>query len=1356
MVGIYDRFLQVVEKRPHDIALATSSVALSYQVLKRETEQSACAIYRFYKNRPMKACILLPHTHETIIILLALISLKITYIPLEANFPLERIKRIIKDSQADLLIYDEKIISLSELGEMIELININELISSSASFIKHTIIPLPISENPIFSIMYTSGSTGQPKGSCIKEEAVVNLIDNQHIFSFLPTDNVVHHSSLAFDLSTFEIFGPLLNGCRLIVIDNQILFNTKALKATLSEHAITVMWLTSQLFNNLFDIDPLLFKQLRTLIIGGEQLSAKRVLALYHSQHRPKMIINGYGPTEATVFTTFYLVTGSEKDKIPIGTPLNGVQCFVQDDTGNIVTSPGIKGELLISGKGLSAGYYCCPELNEKSTVLIVIDKKEISAYRSGDIVEYDSQYNLVYHRRKDTMIKFNGLRIDTGEIDHLIESKLQAQQAFTTLYRDHNDRPHLISFILRNKEADLTLLIKEKWIHLYNYLYKDLQPNDDLSDRKNLFIGWNSSIDNQPFPLLLMQQWKQDILHKLKLVPCKKILDIGSGTGIFTSELINDCEYYTGIDTSTDAIAFLKKQYAHFSSSKLELFQGDFLFDYPKSIYKKFDTIILNSVIQYFPHIAYFEAVLTKCLSLLESGGSIYIGDIRNYALLSNLSLKKSSFYERSINIENINQINKLDIELQIDPQYFIASSFIEEHFNVCIFSKYYGNENELSLYRYDVILTKIIQTNTTPPFSESDFIPLPNPYLDHEKTILNKLKSETYIHTSNSDMNSRLTQNSHDYILLNPFSFNYIIPAKEFDLLTFSAYFRLLKNHNFDIKMSDLYSVYSASETEISQYYLSVMKQYLPQNMLPKILFVDQIPVNHAGKIDKQTILSNLKNHLSENEATNILELVAQRCQLTTHQVLEAPSLSYLGFTSLDQLYVTAKINEIYHINLSPFDPAFKKSFPELMLKIKQHSLHSNKNIQCNTSGSTLVLPLHYNKIDEQKNLAFASYNNVLVKVNYPIQWNPELWNTVIHKVWNAHSALRMNFKHKRFYFCHQNPEINIFSYFDPVHFENICSQLKDEIVDIEKSNLIRFLLFKVHEKETVLLIYFHHLLMDLKSIHYLLADLHTTFTMLYNKIDYYPDPSHYERCISEQLYLRNTKAYKNRLRSLSSKMSFATTSLFPYTTSYSSETFLHEVDEILIKRLQLFTKEKHASFFVVIMANYLLAISQLFKATTFPLLYVGSKRSTASSLKTLGLLSDYMVIIKKDASQTISALCQDIANQMQVNDIFYHDLLTDLSKRNPSFHEENVFNLLFDYQDVSEDSNQYSNYQYELLSQNIMKRYITFRFIKNGNKGTISIRYRKNIFSFVDIKNLIHVFITLCSLEMSAPQI
>lgn len=269
-------------------------------------------------------------------------------------------------------------------------------------------------------LMYTSGSTGRPKAVMVEHRNIVNLVDRPNFVDLGPRDRVLHLAPAAFDAATFEIWGALLGGARLVLAPPGPAA-PQELGALLRGAGVTVLWLTAALFHRQIDVDPLALAQVRTVLAGGDVLSAGHVRRLLEAV--PSLtVVNGYGPTETTTFACCHRVDPAELGaSVPIGSPVQNVRLLVVDEAGRPVPD-GAPGELWIGGAGVARGYWRRPEATASAFVTESFDGGPAQRfYRSGDRVLRCPDGRFAFLGRLDDQFKLRGYRIEPGEVENAL-----------------------------------------------------------------------------------------------------------------------------------------------------------------------------------------------------------------------------------------------------------------------------------------------------------------------------------------------------------------------------------------------------------------------------------------------------------------------------------------------------------------------------------------------------------------------------------------------------------------------------------------------------------------------------------------------------------------------------------------------------------------------------------------------------------------------------------------------------------------------------------------------------------------------------------------------------------------------
>ncbi|MDO7888076.1 non-ribosomal peptide synthetase [Hymenobacter cheonanensis] len=305
-------------------------------------------------------------------------------------------------------------------------------------------------------ICYTSGSTGVPKGVLIRQDAVVNMVDSVPGVAITPPDSLLNLCSFAFDGSVFDIYGALLKGATLVIMDESQVKDLFAYEAVLARYAITVSFMPTALFNVLVDIGFEGLGQLRHLLIGGEAASAKHISA-FVQRFGAGSLLNMYGPTENTVYATAYQVAAHlPYATTPIGKPTKNVVAYLRDSHGMPVPIGGV-GELWLAGAGLAQEYYRNEPLNQERFGLDAPTQQRV--YRTGDLCKWSEDGQLLFSGRKDNMLKIRGFLVETEEIVAAALAHPAVQEAHV-LYKEVAGAPALVLYLVLTHELpDQTLL---------------------------------------------------------------------------------------------------------------------------------------------------------------------------------------------------------------------------------------------------------------------------------------------------------------------------------------------------------------------------------------------------------------------------------------------------------------------------------------------------------------------------------------------------------------------------------------------------------------------------------------------------------------------------------------------------------------------------------------------------------------------------------------------------------------------------------------------------------------------------------------------------------------------------------
>lgn len=397
------------------------------------------------------------------------------YLPIDPDYPQERIASIISDSGTRFLVtgmeLKQKLLSTGILeGSAIEGLIIDEPGSGFENEDGGNIECINNSSSPAY-VMYTSGSTGTPKGTVTTHYNISRVVKNTNYIDITHKDTLLQLSNYAFDGSTFDIFGSLLNGAKLVLVSRQTVLDIIKLSGIIEDEKISVFFVTTALFNTLADLNVECFKNVRKVLFGGERVSVPHVRKVLEYVG-PGRLIHVYGPTESTVFASYHFVDKIESDAgtIPIGKPLSNTKIYIVDKNNNLQPF-GAPGELCIAGDGLAKGYLHRDELTKEKFVQrplfgednnqsIEVGKNNCEImYRTGDLAKWLSDGSIEFLDRIDTQVKLRGFRIELGEIESKLLEFEGIKEAVVLAREDKKSNKYLCAYFTAQKDIDLSFL---------------------------------------------------------------------------------------------------------------------------------------------------------------------------------------------------------------------------------------------------------------------------------------------------------------------------------------------------------------------------------------------------------------------------------------------------------------------------------------------------------------------------------------------------------------------------------------------------------------------------------------------------------------------------------------------------------------------------------------------------------------------------------------------------------------------------------------------------------------------------------------------------------------------------------
>ncbi|NQY37584.1 MAG: amino acid adenylation domain-containing protein, partial [Alteromonadaceae bacterium] len=455
---VHELFEAQVKERPHAIALTYNNDQLSFGELNRRSNQLAHLLRAKGVGPEVAVGICVERSLDMVIGILGILKAGGCYVPLDPEYPTSRLEYMLSKCACKIVISEKYLqSSLSFLaGSAIVLLGEQEYKTNFNQFSPMNISTDDIGLSPsnLAYVIFTSGSTGQPKGVSINHENITSLIATNNAVEIAQDDVVGQLSNYAFDAITFELLGGLVNGGQVVIVEKETTLQPKKLGQLILERKLSIVFLTTALFNRVCYDHPSCFSSIKKLLFGGEAFSADAIKIALTSD--PDHLYHVYGPTECTTFATAYQLTHHAFTKslsAPIGSPLanNTHYVIAGDDLAHI----GAVGELYIGGAGLSRGYLDQAGLTaDKFVPNRFTHNPGERLYRTGDLVRYLPDGNLEFIGRADEQVKIRGFRIELGEIERALLLHEQIDSAIVMMRKDTQDDNCIVAYVVEKVDS--------------------------------------------------------------------------------------------------------------------------------------------------------------------------------------------------------------------------------------------------------------------------------------------------------------------------------------------------------------------------------------------------------------------------------------------------------------------------------------------------------------------------------------------------------------------------------------------------------------------------------------------------------------------------------------------------------------------------------------------------------------------------------------------------------------------------------------------------------------------------------------------------------------------------------------
>jgi amino acid adenylation domain-containing protein len=685
-------------------AVVSGDRVISYAELDSWTERLAHVLARRGAGPESVVAVALPQSVEFVVAVLAVTKAGAAFLPVDPTYPARRFRFILDDARPTLVVTSPTLAPTLPLGD-VPVLSIDGAGSSG--------IPAPAGElrppspaHPAY-VIYTSGSTGTPKGVVVTHAGLAGLAAAQvDAFRLDRASRVLKLISPSFDPSVTELLMAFACGGALVIPASDGSPVGRELADMLAGQHITHAVIIPSVLSTLPDLPS---GVLGCLLVGGEVCTAE--LAARWSVGR--RMYNAYGPTETTVIAT--LSAALDPAGTPsIGRPIGGVRVYVLDAALRPVP-PGVVGELYVAGPGVARGYLNRPALTAERFVADPFGDTGGRMYRTGDLARWRRDGQLDFVGRTDTQVKIRGHRIETGEVAAVLSAHPDVAATAVVPYESSPGDLRLVAYVelARNRQDDDSRSERQvrEWRDIYDKLYAGTRPVRLGSG----FEGWTSSYDGRPIPPDEMREWRDAAVRRILDLRPRNVLELGVGSGLMLAPVAPHVDTYWATDLAPAAIETLRGEVAADPAlARRVTLRCQPAHDVTGLPHGFFDTVIMNSVVQYFPDSRYLQQVLAQAVALLKPGGRAFVGDVRDRRLLRTL---RTAVHMHRVELAGdsglvrraVEESVLMEPELLLDPEFFIAlSRELPELAAVDIRVKRGRADNELNRYRYDVVLHK------------------------------------------------------------------------------------------------------------------------------------------------------------------------------------------------------------------------------------------------------------------------------------------------------------------------------------------------------------------------------------------------------------------------------------------------------------------------------------------------------------------------------------------------------------------------------------------------------------------------------------------------------------------------
>jgi len=491
--SIKDLIEEQVTKIPNHTAIIFEDQKLTYRELNNKANKLSSILIQKGMKRNDYIPIMIDHSLELIISILAVMKMGAAFVPIDVNWPKQRTKAILTDLNCKIVLTAQDTDVLQ--AETTDQYSFLKVKASDLEGLERN-PNVKIDQEDLIYIIYTSGSTGKPKGVMVPHRGVLNrFLWMNDYFGKVSAKSVLQTTRYVYDSAVWQIYWPLMNGGQVVILPPSYALTAENLSALIEKHQVTLTDFVPSVFNTIVnqisdtEEQKEKFKSLRNIILGGEEVTARTTHEFLKKY--PKInIINLYGPTEVSIGSVYHQIKGDEGEQIPIGKPIANLEVYILDKNINLMPT-GISGEICLGGKGVGLGYLNNKEKSNQAFVDNPFRPGE-KMYRTGDLARWDDVGRIYFLGRIDFQIKIRGFRIEIGEIENKILDSGLIEQCLVVAKNDADSNKNLCSYIVRKNLESSSSQEKERYnrhFPLYAKVHKQKRDIDDVKEDDILIL---------------------------------------------------------------------------------------------------------------------------------------------------------------------------------------------------------------------------------------------------------------------------------------------------------------------------------------------------------------------------------------------------------------------------------------------------------------------------------------------------------------------------------------------------------------------------------------------------------------------------------------------------------------------------------------------------------------------------------------------------------------------------------------------------------------------------------------------------------------------------------------------------